>query len=488
MVDRHQLSVAFLRRISQIDCPRHPMNQTATWSLLILLLTAPLALQTARGESADPSSGSIAAPSSPLQLSAALDLGQLEALVRERTPALQTDALEVDLARADVKQSHLFGNPTADAGWGTIPVGRTNPRDLSSQLSNVPNYSAGLSYTFPIGKRGPKQEQAAALERRAEAAYDAAARAHALELARLAGAAATAAVRLEGLHDLASDDQRSVTLAESRLSAGFATPLDVDRLRIEVSRTQQQILSAESDLEEALASCTTLTGTRCEGFSDAADARAFLRRWIGAAQPSTRIEDRADIRALGASSEAADAELIAAKRQAIPDPTFRVGYLLDTFQASGAQRKSVNVGVSIPLPVFDHGQAMVSAATSKRLHYAEQRARRIQAAEARIPVLAQRVITQQARMESLEQEVIPRAERALSDLSRAGDRQLVPLTDVIQARRTLNDLLLDDADSTSDAFQAALALIAETPAASFEAVEPATTPSSEPPTQESTHS
>ena len=91
-------------------------------------------------------------------------------------------------------------------------------------------------------------------------------------------------------------------------------------------------------------------------------------------------------------------------------------------------------------------------------------------------------------MESLEQEVIPRAERALSDLSRAGDRQLVPLTDVIQARRTLNDLLLDDADSTSDAFQAALALIAETPAASFEAVEPATTPSSEPPTQESTHS
>ena len=141
-----------------------------------------------------------------------------------------------------------------------------------------------------------------------------------------------------------------------------------------------------------------------------------------------------------------------------------------------------------PLPVFDHGQALVSAAASKRLHYAEQRARRIQAAEARIPVLAQRVLTQQARMESLEQEVIPRAERALSDLSRAGERQLVPLTDVIQARRTLNDLLLDDADSTSDAFQAALALIAETPVATFETSEPATAPSSEPPTQESTHS
>jgi cobalt-zinc-cadmium efflux system outer membrane protein len=454
---------------------------------LIVLLVAALVLATGTAASAVSAAEPSLVPAPlPLRFSPGLDLAQLEALVRARTPALESDALEVDLARAEVEQSRLLGNPTADGAWATIPVGRINPPDLASPLSNVPNYSVGLSYTFPIGKRGPKQERAAALERGAEAAYDAAARERALELARLAGAAATVAVRLEGLRALAADDQRSVALAESRFRAGFATPLDVDRLRIEVSRTQQQILSAESDLDEALASCATLAGTRCQAFADAADARVFLRLWIAAAQPSARIEDRADIRALGAYREAADAELVAARAQAIPDPTLRVGYQLDTFQVSGAQRNSVNLGVSIPLPVFDHGQAQISAASSKRIHYAAQRARRIQAAEARIPALVQRVRTQQARTEALEKEVIPRAEQALTDLARVGDRQLVPLTDVIQARRTLNDLLLDDADGASDAFQAALAVLAETPPAAFDAGGPKPAPSPEPPPQEPT--
>ena len=208
------------RRLARIDCRPHPMKRTA--SRMPAGLAAHRSTRACRRPEASRWNAlrSTAAPASPLQLSASLDLGQLEALVRERTPALQSDALEVDLApRRASSRADSSDNPTADAGWGTIPVGRTNPHDLSSPLSNVPNYSAGLVLHVPDRKArdrsrsGPPRWSAAPRPPTTPPRA-----AHALELARLAGAAATAAVRLEGLHALASDDQRSVTLAESRLS------------------------------------------------------------------------------------------------------------------------------------------------------------------------------------------------------------------------------------------------------------------------------
>lgn len=394
-----------------------------------------------------------------------LDLPALEKVVRKRSVAVQSAALDVDLAAADVRQARLLGNPALDAAWSTIPIGETNPKNLAAPLANVPSYSVGLSYTFLLGKRGPREERALAAQRGASATLDQTARTLALSFARLLGQLATSTLRREGVRGLVEDGKRSVALAESRLNASFTTPLDVDRLRIDLSRSEQTWLSVESDISAALADCAALAGAPCAGFASSADARGLLDRWIrrAATMSAARLEDRADVRALDAYRDAATADAALARAQAIPDPTVRLGYTHDRFVASGNQQNSLSVSVSLPLPVFDHGQAQAQGAEAKKARLAEQRVRTIETAEARIPMLSRRVESQRRRQETLAKEILPRAIGVLRDVEKAAENRLIPLTDVIQARRAVDELLVEEADSYRDAFDATVELLAELP-------------------------
>lgn len=395
---------------------------------------------------------------------AELDLLALEHIVLARSPAVQAAALEVDVAAAERRQARLLPNPTLDASWNTIPVGETNPPGLGSPLAHVPNYGVGLSYTFPLGKRGPRGARADELARAAAASFDASVRDEALSLARLLGEIATSMLRIDGTRELVEDGRRSVTLAEARVASSFGTPLDVDRLRIDVSRTEQSLSSIESDLRASLAACAGFVGAPCRSFADSADARVFLERWITRPMPPTiDLAARADLRSLEASRRAAAAEAELARAQAIPDPTVRLGYVHDTFLVSGAQANSLDLSVSIPLPLFDRGQAQAAAADARRARLDAQRARSIAAAEARIGVLAERVASQRRRQQTLTDDVIPRARAVLRDVEKAAESRLLPLGDVIQARRQVSELLIEQADSYRDAFDAALELAAELP-------------------------
>lgn len=142
-----------------------------------------------------------AAPA-PFVPSADLDLPALERVVRARSAALQGAELDVDLAAADLRQARLLPNPTLDGSWSTIPLGETNPRGLAAPLASVPSYTVGLSYTFLLGKRGPREDRALAGQRGAVASLDAAARELSLSLLRLLGQLATATLRRDGIRGL----------------------------------------------------------------------------------------------------------------------------------------------------------------------------------------------------------------------------------------------------------------------------------------------
>ena len=388
-------------------------------------------------------------------------------IVARHSAAVQAEILNRELSSAEVRQSHLLGNPTFDATWGTIPLGETNPPQLGSPLSRVPNYGLGISYTFPLGKRDPRQQRAAALEESARANVTATARAQALDLARILGAAAVAALRVEGLGGLVAQERGSIALAQSRLSGGFGTPLDVDRLMIELSRTEQQVLDNEGDMREALTTCASLLGQRCEAFATSDEARAFLTAWVKRAEAIERgplaMEARPDVRSLDASRRAAIAEADFASAQAIPDPTLRLGYIYDQFVASGNQAHSLNVSVALPLPLFDRGQAQKDAAEARRRRFGTQRDRIVEVAKVRISVLRDLLGLRERRQEVIVMEMLPRAKTVVNDLEKAAATRLIPLTDVIQARRTLSELLVQEAESYGEAFQVAVNLIEESP-------------------------
>lgn len=408
--------------------------------------------------------GDVTAAGAPFRPDAGTDLPALERLMAATAPDVEAARLDLDLARADLRQSRLLPNPSLDVGWGTIPVGPLNPPDLGRPLARVPNYAVGVSYTIPVGKRRPAIARARELEAAAEARVRLAVRALSLRLASLLGELAVVTLRSEGIRNSLEDAERAVHVAESRLASGFGSPLDVDRLRIELSRSEQLLRSAESDATALIAACAGLVAHPCEGFRDSGEARRFLVAWLGTRETTREaLARRPDLEALAAEARAARAEERLGRAARLPDPTIRLGYLHDRFLASGAQMNSLNVSVGFPLPLFDRGQALVDAARARQARYAAERQRRIVASEARITALSRRVEAQRARQRVLSEELLPRAQAVLDTLEKAAETRLVSLADVIQARRTMSELLIEEADSYADAFSASIALIAEQP-------------------------
>jgi cobalt-zinc-cadmium efflux system outer membrane protein len=434
------------------------MNRSLLFSLTLwwsLAVTATLPPYTFAERSAD---------ALTFQPRAELDYAQLERIVREGSAALKPAQRQAALAALQIKQAQLYGNPSLDGAWGTMPVGRTTPSNLDRPWANVPNYGVGVSYLFPIGKRGPRIHQAEALSSAAGAELEMATRDSALALANVLGELATATLRREGMRQLVVGAQRQVALANARLSAKFGTPLEVDRLVVDLRRSEQLLLNIDAEIQADLAACSGVVGATCQTFADAPAARNYLARWLSLTLPDqVELAQRPDLRALDAYVAASHANADLAAAQAIPDPTLRLGYLHDRFVISGNQRNSLNVSVSMPLPVFDHGQVQQRAAEAAARALAEERAQRVAAARARIPLLRERFQLQRARCQSLDDEILPKAEAVLGSLEQAVENRLIPLTDVIQARRTLSELLIERAESCGDAYTAALELIRETP-------------------------
>jgi len=389
------------------------------------------------------------------------DLGTLLELVRRRSPGLQADLLAVDVARADARQARLLGNPVVDATWGTIPIGETNPPNLRSPLTDIPSYSFGVSYTFPLGKRGPRRERGDALADGWTHASDASALGRALDLARTLGRTAVTRLRIDGLRGLAEQQRAVIEIARTRLQQGFGTPLDIDRLEIELSRSEQQVLVAEADEQAGLTACAASVGIPCKAIASADDARALIVAWAKRATDGVpNVEARPDVRALDAFQRASIADAHLARAQALPDPTVRFGYTYDQFTISGNQANSLNVTLSLPITIFDHGQAQLQAAEARRARLQAQRDLTVRSSVTRVTALRELLRLQQKRQSAIEK-TLPRARAVLTDLQRAANGRLIPFTDVIQARRTLDELLVEEADSYGDSFQTSVDLIAE---------------------------
>lgn len=172
-----------------------------------------------------------------------------------------------------------------------------------------------------------------------------------------------------------------------------------------------------------------------------------------------RVVERPDVKSLAASEEAARAAGDLARARALPDPSLRVGFVYDTFTVSGNQNKSVSVGVSFPLPVFERGRADQSEAEAARWAARRGRERALAQAEVELPLLLQQMDVLRARRTRTRESILPSAQGIVDRISKAVAAGGAPLQDLLQARRTLGDLLGDAADLDLAAFETSLAIL-----------------------------
>jgi outer membrane protein TolC len=109
----------------------------------------------------------------------------------------------------------------------------------------------------------------------------------------------------------------------------------------------------------------------------------------------------------------------------------------------------------------DHGQAATQAAQSRSHRFAEQKRLTLLSSQVRIDSLKRALMTQQQRLTALQQQVLPRGQAILRDVRRAFEARAVPLTDLNQAQRALDELLLQEAAAFGDLFRLSVDLLQE---------------------------
>jgi cobalt-zinc-cadmium efflux system outer membrane protein len=389
------------------------------------------------------------------------DEQQLAALVWARAPDVIEARQQVAVAGSELTRAHLYPNPQLDLGWNTIPVGRTNPPDLNDPIGNVPNYTVGLSELFELAKRGPRQAAAAAELEASRSQSTAVFADRFFDLLRTVGRIATAQVRAAVADKQVEEGAHLLELERARAERGEIARMLVDRSETEQARLTAARDAARSELEAARADCAALIAMPCPPFASGDAARRFLRDNAAAQLPtawSDEIETRRpDLSALAAALQGADQRVTLAKRQAIPDVTLRFGYTYDTFVVAGNQRQSLGVGMQMPLPVFDRGQADLQAASAAVLHAARTREALVSSAHARLDAAARQRDLIAARVRQLES-AVEKAGALRQAMEGAVQQGGLSQVDVLLARRRYQELLLEGAELDGDAYDAALTI------------------------------
>jgi hypothetical protein len=137
----------------------------------------------------------------------------------------------------------------------------------------------------------------------------------------------------------------------------------------------------------------------------------------------------------------------------------RLAFSYDTFTVAGAQNKSLSLGLAFSLPVFERGRADRADASASR--WAARRSRELATAQANLelPILLRQMDELRARRGRTRGSTLPMAQGIVDRIAKAVTAGGAALQDLLQARRTLGELLADAADLESASFETSLALL-----------------------------
>lgn len=369
--------------------------------------------------------------------------------VRQRQPQLLAAEARVAQARADVGAAGVLApNPEVDVTIGGIQVGKPNPLNPAPaggySFSSTANVGVGVTQTIELGKRGPR---VAAAELRAEGAGkgyldalgDRIADARA-SLARVAWLRAKMAL----LEDNLAGARRAAELQKARLDRGAVSGNDYDRLLLDNISLEADVARARADLDGALSTCAALMAAPCDagsaGIADI-DAAAPLPAAINA-----DLERRPDVQAARLEGAASEKDAVLAERRAIPDPSVRVGFVHDMYLIGGSQPNTLAVTLTVPIPLFDHGQHDAARARARAVEQRHLAGALLSGARSDLSGLLSRKAFLESALKTLDTVAVPKSTGILDATLRAFDQGQVSMTDLLLARRTHLSLVLSQMD------------------------------------------
>ena len=350
----------------------------------------------------------------------------------------------VDAARADVR--------AADHVPAPVLSGKASEIDLQNGVgggswlgSKRIDKSVGLDWTL---ERGNKRElRTRAAQRGAEAAQ--------LDLAevvvrqQLAVSAAfydllAAQERLEHVSGIERSAAQLAEASQRRQRAGDISQQESLRTDIEARRAQADLRVVQADRQRAAIVLSQLTGLRGELSAQAGWPQ------LGAAVPAAPdIDQRADVRAALQRVQAAQAGFdnsLALRRNDVT-----IGASFDHYP--GTSRRLLELRAQMPLAgvfgSYDY-EGEIARARAALAQAQDQLEKTRRAAAAETGRLAEDLRSASARATDYDQAIVPRARQVASMAELAYSRGALPLVDLIDARRTLRNVLLDEVAARAD--------------------------------------
>ncbi len=367
----------------------------------------------------------------------------------------------IDLAEAQQIVAHEFPNPTLALSTAQINVDN-NPAGtpVANGFWNR-NYDtiAAVNQLIEIGgKRSIRQRSAKAGHEAAIAAFNDARRLLDLGVSKAYIAVLLAEANVRILNDTASSLRKETDISNQRLHAGDMSESDKTQIEIAAARAELDAKAADAMAEAARVEVEVLLGVRDpKGKWKTVDPLDKLAsKEVSGRSLSSVVGERPDLVAAEAALRKATEDLRLQKAMRIPDPTFLVQYE----HQPPDQPNTVGIGVSIPLPIWNHNRGNIRAAEATR-DQAELQIGKVQSTIASDIISAQ-IAERDAlgRWQHYRDDVQPKSKKVLEILSYSYKKGATPLVALLEATRTDNDVRLAAAQAMSDSAAAAVTLAA----------------------------
>ncbi len=242
--------------------------------------------------------------------------------------------------------------------------------------------------------------------------------------------------RLAEVMDIEQGSQQLAATAALRLRAGDLAQQDSARASIEAQRASADSQAARQDLARARSALALLTGLPTATLEARADWPAAA---ADAAPTAVLVDQRADVRAAAERLRAAEAALAGARALRTSDITW--GASLDHYP--GTSTRMVELRLQMPLSWggrFD-GESQRAQAQLDQARDQWDKLRRAAAAEQLLLIEEMRSATLRER--SYRDDIVPQSRDVLRRAEIAYTRGALPLTDLLDARRTLRSMLIE---------------------------------------------
>ncbi|WP_373875115.1 MULTISPECIES: TolC family protein [Pseudomonadaceae] len=343
-------------------------------------------------------------------------------IASENNPEMAAANWGVSISQGERTQAGLIQNP--EISWEMEDT-RSESRTTTVQLTQPIELGGKRSARVELADRGIDAAQVEVERARNVLRAEVIQAFHGVLLSQLRVELATESMKLA---------ERGVAIAQGRVRAGSASPVEATRaavqlseVRLELKRASAELVNAQALLKAAMGTDASAAQILVEGDASSIPAPPQLQDLL------ERLDSTPEMRLATLAIAQQDASYSLEKTQRIPDVSISLGS-----QYSAADRERVNVvGISMPIPLFNRNQGNVYAAARRADQARDSRNAALLRMQSSIQQAVDLWSTASEEIDAFNTDILPSAKSAVESATRGFEMGKFGFIEVLDAQRTL---------------------------------------------------